>query len=92
MIKIEFDADWNTWTVEYGTYYGVVNPAKHSWMVERTNDQATAERIGRNAERITAALGDRKHVRLTITFHNDKMMITNYDWDTIIATDVPALV
>lgn len=90
MTKIEFDS-WDTWTVEYGTYYGIVNRAEQSWMVENAGSKANAERIARNADRITAALGDLKHVRLTITFDGDTMMITNYDRDNLIAGKVPAV-
>lgn len=91
MTKVDFDKNWNTWTVECGTFYGVVNPAEQAWMVEFAGDKANADRIARNADRITAALGDHKHVRLTITFNGDTMMITNYDWDKLIADKVPAV-
>lgn len=90
MVKIEFDS-WGTWTVEYGTFYGMVDLTKQSWMVENAGSKKNAERISRNADRITAVLGDRKHIRLTITFTDDTMTISNYDWDNVIATDVPAL-
>lgn len=90
MIQIEFDS-WSTWTVEYGTFYGMVDLNEQSWMVENAGSKANAERIKRNADRITAALGDRKHVRLIITFTGDTMTIRNYDWDAVIATDVPAV-
>jgi|SRR5882757_2072279 len=97
-LVVREDADWSTWTVEFG-YYGV-HADDHSchsvaWTVEFAGDEQTARRIGRNRELINAALiaerGPNVHARLQISFTDDGMMtIEEYDFSAWTLRPIPA--